>query len=138
MNLQEELEYLINIFREQQIENFDQNGKKYAATKISEHIAELMLKIINLAEYVLLNQSVIPKDKPLEEITTKLEILAYEYADTLTSDSIQSIIVGENILSAFKWLLNKLPSYYPVPVTEVKQPISDAVEPKDLTTTISF
>jgi hypothetical protein len=34
-----------------------------------------------------------------------IEVLAYKYADTLTDDSIQSIIVGENVLKAFTWLL---------------------------------
>jgi hypothetical protein len=62
---------------------------------------EMINKLVVLAE-----EKEKKKATPEEE-KEELHSLAYEYADTLTNDSAQNIIVGDNVFKAFVWLVDK-------------------------------
>ena len=49
-----DLEYKLQLFREEQPELFDENNERYTATPIGKHNGEIMLQLINELESALL------------------------------------------------------------------------------------
>jgi hypothetical protein len=97
-----EIEYKLELFREEQPSLFDEDNKRYTSTPIGKATAEIMLQLINEME-VALKEKVTINYKQLRE--------AYfnEHVSTKTYDGIP--VVATHPHNLFEWFKEELIEY---------------------------